>query len=346
VDRCRRCCRFSCRERGGQRALQGVKDELVDAARVAKAHFGLGRMHIDIDAGRVEFEEQDVGRVALAVQDVGPGLACGVRQQLVADEAAIDEEVLLVAPGARIGRQRGEPRQSQRPGAGVERARMGEELVADDFPRAARKVGAGETALDAAVVAQREGDLGPRQRHAPQHFVAVRVFGRFRLEKFASRRGVVVEIGDLDHRAGGECGGLDVGGIAAQTEGMRLRRMTTRNRDPRDGCNRGQRLAAKSVAGDAFEVIEAGDLARRMPAQCQRQVVGRDAAAVVGDADQAHAAFFELHVDLRGAGVEAVFQQFLEHRGRALHHLAGRDLADQQVRQRLDDSHGSDYSFR
>jgi hypothetical protein len=48
---------------------------------------------------RVEFEEQDVGRVALAVQDVGVGLAHRVGEQLVAHEAAIDEEVLLVAPG-------------------------------------------------------------------------------------------------------------------------------------------------------------------------------------------------------------------------------------------------------
>ncbi len=318
----------------------------MDAARVAEAHLGLGRMHIDIDAGRVEFEEQDVGRVALAVQDVGPGLARGVGQQLVADEAAIDEEVLLVAPGARIGRQRGEPREAQRPGAGVERARMGEELVADDFPRAARKVGAGETALDAAVVAQREGDLGPRQRHAPQHLVAMGEFGGPGLEELAPRRGIEVEVGDFDHGAGCQCGGLHRAAFAAQAKGVGVRSMPTRERDARNRSDRGQRFAAKAEAGDALEVVEAADLARGVARQRRRQVLGRDAAAVVGDADQAHTAFFQLHVDPGGAGIEAVFQQFLEHRGGAFDHLAGCYLADQEVRQRLDDSHRADYSFR
>jgi len=280
------------------------------------------------------------------VQDVGPGLARGVGQQLVADEAAIDEEVLLVASGARIRRQRGEPRQAQRTGAGVERARMRKEVVADDFPCPTLKVGAGETALRGSVVAQREGDIGTGKRHAPQHLVAVGEFGGLGLEELAPRRGVEIQVGDLDHRAGGQRGGFDVGGIAAQAPGVGLRGMLAGNRDPGDRGDRGQRLAAEAVAGDALEVVEAADLARRMTRQRQRQVVGADAAAVVGDADQAHATFFELHVDARGAGIEAVFQQFLEHRGGAFDHLAGRYLADQEVRQRLDDSHGRDYSFR
>ena len=53
----------------------------------------------------------------------------------------------------------------------------------------------------------------------------------------------------------------------------------------------------------------------------------RDAAAVVGDRDALDAAFLEPHGDLRGAGVERVFQQFLDHGRRALDHLAGGDLA-------------------
>ena len=41
-------------------------------------------------------------------------------------------------------------------------------------------------------------------------------------------------------------------------------------------------------------------------------------------------------VHLRGAGVERVVHQLAHHRGRALHHLAGGDLADQFVRQLAD----------
>ena len=74
-----------------------MEDELVHGARVAEAHLGLGRMHVHVDAARVELEEQHVGRVALVVQHVRVGLADRVREQLVAHEAAVHEEVLGVA---------------------------------------------------------------------------------------------------------------------------------------------------------------------------------------------------------------------------------------------------------
>ena len=72
----------------------------MDAARIAKAHFGLGRVHVDVDTGRIEFEKQHVGRLATAVQDVGISCARSVGEHLVAHEAAIDVEILFVAAGA------------------------------------------------------------------------------------------------------------------------------------------------------------------------------------------------------------------------------------------------------
>ncbi len=73
-----------------------------------------------------------------------------------------------------------------------------------------------------------------------------------------------------------------------------------------------------------------------MARQGQRQLLGRDAAAVVGDGDAFDAAFLQPHGDLGGAGVEGVFQQFLDHGGGPLHHLAGGDLGNQLVGQGLD----------
>ena len=58
--------------------------------------------------------------------------------------------------------------------------------------------------------------------------------------------------------------------------------------------------------------------------------------AVVGDADALDAARREIDVDLRRAGVERVLQQFLQRRRRPLDDLAGGDLVDQQVGQRVD----------
>jgi hypothetical protein len=62
-------------------------------------------------------------------------------------------------------------------------------------------------------------------------------------------------------------------------------------------------------------------------------------AAVVADADQLDAAFFELDLDRRAARIECVFEQLLEHRSRAVDDLAGGDLADQQIGQPLDGGH-------
>ena len=43
---------------GRQRARHGLQHELVHGARIAEAHLGLGRVHVDVDAARVELEEQ------------------------------------------------------------------------------------------------------------------------------------------------------------------------------------------------------------------------------------------------------------------------------------------------
>ena len=76
-----------------------------------------------------------------------------------------------------------------------------------------------------------------------------------------------------------------------------------------------------------------------MAGQGQRQFVLRNAAAVVGDADQLDAAFFQMHLDGLAAGIEAVFEQFLENGGGSFDHFASGNLADQQVGEAGDGRH-------
>src|SRR5262245_35984902 len=57
--------------------------------------------------------------------------------------------------------------------------------------------------------------------------------------------------------------------------------------------------------------------------------VGRfDTVAVVDDANDLRAALFEIDVDARRAGVDRVFDQFLDHARRPFNDFAGRDLGD------------------
>lgn len=73
-----------------------------------------------------------------------------------------------------------------------------------------------------------------------------------------------------------------------------------------------------------------------MPGHGQRQFVRGDAAAVVADTDQPHAAFFKFDVHARGAGIKCVFDQFFDHRRGPLDDFAGSDLVDQHLGQLTD----------
>ena len=130
-----------------------------------------------------------------------------------------------------------------------------------------------------------------------------------------------------------------------------------RHRRRRRGCgcdqladlgDRGQRLAAKAERADAEQIVGVGDLAGGVAGDGQRQLVGRDAAAVIDDADQLDAPLLDSHVDPRRAGVDGVLQQLLDDAGRPLDHLAGGDLVDDaraeagEWRRRFsDERHGS-----
>src|SRR6266850_1476960 len=115
------------------------------------------------------------------------------------------------------------------------------------------------------------------------------------------------------------------------------------DRQARDGGDGGKRLAAEAHGGDAFEIGERGDLAGRMPGEGERQVLARDAGAVVLDLDAPHAAFVERHADRARAGIEAVLEELLQDGGGTLDHFAGRNLGDEKLRQHADGAHSRDY---
>src|SRR5437773_1158128 len=117
-------------------------------------------------------------------------------------------------------------------------------------------------------------------------------------------------------------------GLSASPAG-RTRAMTVNSatvliaRLPRAGGPReaGQGLAAEAQRGDAEEFVGAAQLAGGVAGEGQRQVVGGDAAAVVGHADRVGAAALDLEVDAGAAGVDGVFQEFFEDTGGALDDL-------------------------
>ena len=68
------------------------------------------------------------------------------------------------------------------------------------------------------------------------------------------------------------------------------------------------------------------------------QVAGGHARAVVANPDQADAAFLQVDVDPARAGIQRVFDQFLDHRRGPFDHFAGGDLVDQGFRASMAES--------
>ena len=80
----------------GQRLFHRMADRLVHLAAVSEAQLDLGRVYVDVDPGRVHCQVQRIDRLAVAVQHVFIGGACGVGEHLVAHKAAVDIGKLLV----------------------------------------------------------------------------------------------------------------------------------------------------------------------------------------------------------------------------------------------------------
>ena len=100
------------------------------SAAVAEAHFGLGRMHVDVDLARIERDEQRQQRMAVARQIIGIGAAHRADQQLVAHRAAVDEQILPERVGARQRRQPGKALDAHALALGVDGDRIGAEIRA------------------------------------------------------------------------------------------------------------------------------------------------------------------------------------------------------------------------
>jgi len=92
--------------------------------------------------------------------------------------------------------------------------------------------------------------------------------------------------------------------------------------------DRGQCLAAEPKRAHAKQIVSTADLARRMARHGEWQFVGRDAAAIVADANQIGPALPQGYVDPCAPRIEAVFQQFLDDAGRSLDNFTRGNFID------------------
>jgi hypothetical protein len=87
-----------------------------------------------------------------------------------------------------------------------------------------------------------------------------------------------------------------------------------------------QGLTAKAERTNMFQVIDLGYFAGRVSCECQLEFICRDAGAVVGDTDKLQSTVRQIDANLSGPGIDAVFDEFLNHGCWALHDFTRGDF--------------------
>ena len=304
----------------------------MDALPLGEAHFALRGVHVHVDRRRVDFEIETVKGLRLAVHHVLIGGAHGVREKLVAHEAAVHEKVLVLRAGLADHGKAHEPRQPNAVAKGVHRS-----AVLPEFLRKhCRDAGFGRLGRErqhvAAVCHDAEPRLGVRERQALDLREDMRRFGRVRLHELASGGGLVEEVADFD--AGSGTSGRGRHAPFLPLPGVRIFRRAAPDRHGGNGVNARQGLASEAERHHLFEFEKVADLARRVPHDGERKVVLRDPRAVVGHDEALETAPVHADFDVGGARVERIFHELLHHRSGPFDHFAGRDLAHQFVGKR------------
>ena len=225
---------------------------------------GLGGMDVDVNlVGRQRQEQREHG-IAPLRQEIAVSRADRAGEQLVAHRPPVDDKMELkpVRPVQR--RQAGKTLEQDAAAFGPHGKRILDKVGSEDAPEPretmidqARR--AGFEAKDGALLArERKRDVRPRQREPLHHLGDGRILRAFGLHEFQPRGGGVKQVADFDPRSGGErtrfelrfAAGID-GNLMSIVGALRA----ARDREPGDGADRRQRLAAKAKRQDRREIV-------------------------------------------------------------------------------------------
>ncbi len=299
------------REVGGEKLRPQRAEQLaVEPAAVLEADFLLRGMHVDVDHLGRHVEPQKADWLPTREQEAAIRLAQRVLQRAVADRPAVEEQVLHPTRGAavhRIGDVTGE-RDAVRLAGDFDQV-VGDFLAEEGGNALPHVVHGRQVVYQPAIVREREVDVRMGERQASQRFGRVAHFGLRRAEEFVPHRGVEEQVPHFDRRANRAADRRDRPRLAADDlelgPTLCLGRAAA-ERESADLGDRGQRFAAETERADAEQVVGLADFAGGVAGHGERQLVGRDAAAVVRDADQLAAPLLYRDVDPAGAGVDRV----------------------------------------
>ena len=320
------------RHRHVQGLAQGAEDEIMQLAIVAEAHLVLVRVGIHIEQLRLHVQIEHIDRQAKMAHEILVGIVDGVLNEFVANDAAVEENVLLVGGAVVEGRQANPAAQADAVHLVFHRNGVLEKLLAENLGHARAHVAA-KIPGNAAVVAQQELHVGIAEGEALHQLHHVVGFGAHGFEEALPGRGVVEQVAHLNGgaaRVGRRYQLARVGRIDAVAVFLLLGATDQQHLGHRR--HRGKRFAAKAQGAQPLQIVELANLAGGVVLEGPGHIVPVDAAAVVADANQLAAAVFNVDVNLGGAGVQGVFHHLLHHRRGPFDNLAGLNLVNQLLR--------------
>jgi len=177
-----------------------------------------------------------------------------------------------------------------------------------------------------------DSDARMRERKANDALNDVPKLRCFAFEEFPTRRNASKEIADFDLRAHGTAAITDSADNAMADLNLRTGRLIdgpAPNDEVAHPGDRSERLASEAKSANAKKVVFVGQFTGSMTRYGKWQLICRNAAAIVHDADELAAAFEQLDNNSRGTRVDRVFHQFLNRASRTFEHFAGGDLIDE-----------------
>ena len=234
-------------------------DEAEDALLIREFDLPLLRMHIHIDRLGSDSEGEDKDRVSILREQRMIGIVDGFRHRTALDDAAVDDDRLVLAAALQKRRLGNEPRKDA------------PFVFAGDFEHFSSRLRAVECGHDieetavprclddgASVIDEAEGNIRIRERQLPHHRIDAAGLGAFGFQEFLPGRHIIEEIAHLDRRAARCAGRLHFADCPAlDFDDRALHVFLPPGRDGRagDGRNARQRLSAEAQRGDVIDVI-------------------------------------------------------------------------------------------
>ena len=311
-----------------QSAQNAVVDAVEDSLFREELNFRLGGVDVYIHGICRHIQMQHTGGEFAHHDLIAVGFLQGGHHEAGFNRAAVDEESLQTAAGPGIRRLADEAGEGVTLPPGADLHHLGAVSSVDAVNSVPQISGAGGGENLLSVPQEPEGHLRMGKGlllHSSSHTASLHRVG---FHEFHPGGGVEEQVSYDDGGAvGAACLGFfnDLTGLQPKAGAAEAAGSLGQQVNAADGGDGGQGLTAEAQCADGGQVFRTPELGSGMTEESGSGILRLHTAAVVGQAQEGHAAVPDLQGHLGGSGINGIFQKFLDNAGRPFHNLTGGD---------------------